>query len=610
MKNTITLIAALLISISSFAQQGINYKALIKDNLGNVLVNQSVGVQFQIREATANGSAVYTETHPATTDANGILVLNIGKGTTGDTFSAIDWISNEHWLNVQLDITGGTNYKDMSTTQFMAVPYALSAANAANKIDDLSDAKSDTGGSSLFIGVDAGINDDGSNNNNLGIGKSALSLNTTGNTNTAIGGLALRKNTTGNNNTAIGYSAMQDNVSGTRNTAIGFDALGINKSGHDNTAIGNYALLGNSIGNFNTATGSGALFANTGNDNSAYGYEVLYSNKGNSNTGVGSKALHSNNLGSSNTAVGYAVLYDNENGHSNTAIGFEALNSNYNGTRNTASGYQSLSNNISGEFNTASGFLSLENNTSGDYNTAIGSYALNDNTTGKYNTANGTLALFNNTTGNGNVASSYSALYNNTTGYNNVGIGLETLFLNTSGNNNTAIGYGALTNITVGRNNLGLGFNAEVPSSTGSNQVRVGDTNITYAGIQVDWSITSDKHWKENIRQLPYGLNMVMQLKPVDYTRKNNENRTREMGFIAQDLEVLLAKVDYKDQGFLTKDDDGYLSVRYNDFIALLTKALQEQQTIIHAQNSKIDMFESEMASLSKRLENLEAVNN
>ena len=101
-----------------------------------------------------------------------------------------------------------------------------------------------------------------------------------------------------------------------------------------------------------------------------------------------------------------------------------------------------------------------------------------------------------------------------------------------------------------------------------------------------------------------------MQLQPVDYTRKNNTNKTREMGFIAQDLEAILTKVGYTDQGFLTKDDKGYLSVRYNDLIALLTKALQEQQTIIDTQNSKLDTFESEMASLSKRLENLENGNN
>ena len=39
MKLLLILVIAFLISISSFAQQGINYKALIKDSSGNVLVN-------------------------------------------------------------------------------------------------------------------------------------------------------------------------------------------------------------------------------------------------------------------------------------------------------------------------------------------------------------------------------------------------------------------------------------------------------------------------------------------------------------------------------------------------------------------------------------------
>jgi hypothetical protein len=90
-KNKITILIALLIATLSFAQQGINYKALIKDDNENVVANQIIGVQFQIREGTANGSVVYTEAHTTmTTNANGILVLSIGTGTTSGTFSAIN----------------------------------------------------------------------------------------------------------------------------------------------------------------------------------------------------------------------------------------------------------------------------------------------------------------------------------------------------------------------------------------------------------------------------------------------------------------------------------------------------------------------------------------
>ena len=123
----------------------------------------------------------------------------------------------------------------------------------------------------------------------------------------------------------------------------------------------------------------------------------------------------------------------------------------------------------------------------------------------------------------------------------------------------------------------------------------MGNPSLLYAGIQVGWSIPADKIWKEQIRVLPYGLNMLMQLKPVDYLRKNNDVKTREMGFIAQDVEATLKEMGYDDQGFLTKDDQGLLSLRYNDFIALLTKALQEQQGIIENQNYKIEQQSTEL---------------
>lgn len=55
----------------------------------------------------------------------------------------------------------------------------------AEEINDLSDAK--TGGNSVFLGVGAGTSDDGSNNNNTGIGNNSLYSNTTGYYNTASG---------------------------------------------------------------------------------------------------------------------------------------------------------------------------------------------------------------------------------------------------------------------------------------------------------------------------------------------------------------------------------------------------------------------------------------
>jgi len=226
-------------------------------------------------------------------------------------------------------------------------------------------------------------------------------------------------------------------------------------------------------------------------------------------------------------------------------------------------------------------------------NTALGHKALVSNNIGNYNTVIGSDAFNDNTSGGGNTV-----------------IGAKSLDTNTSGDNNTAIGYFALLGTSGGDNNIGIGFNALVPVSSGSNQIRIGNNAITHAGIQVAWDVTSDKRWKDNIRALPYGLEVVKQLKPVDYVRKNNDAKTREMGFIAQDIETLLTKVGYTDQGFLHKDDNGYMSIRYNDFIALLTKAIKEQQEIIENQNNEIKSLIEEQESTDARLSRIEAILN
>ena len=92
---------------------------------------------------------------------------------------------------------------------------------------------------------------------------------------------------------------------------------------------------------------------------------------------------------------------------------------------------------------------------------------------------------------------------------------------------------------------------------------------------------------------------MVSQLKPVDYVRKNNESKTREIGFIAQDVEVLLNKLGYVNSGMLTTADNGRLSLRYNDFIPVLTKAVQEL-------NDKTTALERMNNELLVRIEALE----
>jgi hypothetical protein len=187
------------------------------------------------------------------------------------------------------------------------------------------------GGNSVFVGEGAGLNDDASDNRNVGVGYDALENNTTGNSNTASGYRALRNNTTGFHNTAIGYQALRNNTTGNYNTAIGYRALLNNTTGIYNTANGYQALLFNTTGFRNTASGYYALRNNTtGIHNTASGYYALFNNTtGNYNTANGYTALLNNTTGNYNTASGmYAGRYiangnSNQTGNDSVFLGYD-----------------------------------------------------------------------------------------------------------------------------------------------------------------------------------------------------------------------------------------------------------------------------------------------
>ena len=136
MKKLFTFFAILLIAIgAAFAQapQKFSYQAIVRDAGNSLVVTQPVGVQISILQGSATGSAVYVETHTVTTNANGLMTLEIGAGTvvSGD-FAAIDWANGPYFLKTETDPTGGTDYTIEGTQQLMSVPYALYAATSGN----------------------------------------------------------------------------------------------------------------------------------------------------------------------------------------------------------------------------------------------------------------------------------------------------------------------------------------------------------------------------------------------------------------------------------------------------------------------------------------------
>jgi trimeric autotransporter adhesin len=490
---------------------------------------------------------------------------------------------------------------------------------------------------------------------NTACGSSALYTNTTGTHNTALGVEALNDNTTGDHNTACGVGSLTNNTSGTNNTATGGFTLFANTTGNYNTATGVYSLDENTTGIVNTAYGALALSSNTtGNNNTAIGYTSLENNTvGSYNTAGGLEALHGNTTGVFNTALGAKTLYSNTIGYSNVAVGnyalYNSLNrsnlvaigdsalynngtgvvNTYDATQNTAVGSKALYANTNGYYNTAMGFHALILNTTGYGNTSTGAEALGQNSTGYSNTANGYRAMWHNTTGYLNTAVGYQSMHDNAGGTENTAIGYYSLLTNISGNGNTAVGDFALRYNTTGSNNtivgylagpvatynysntVVVGYNA---NTTASNQVRLGNSSITtfycqgaYEGtvgttnrdVYVDNTgkigyVSSSARYKDNIGNME-DVDWLYQLRPVNFTYKNDEQRIKQYGLIAEEVEKVAPEfVSYNREGRPE-------TVSYSSLIAPLLKAVQEQKQVIEELKRSNEILLEKVGELEKR---------
>jgi trimeric autotransporter adhesin len=483
------------------APQRISYQSIIRDANNVVVASSPVGIKISFLRGTDTGPAVYVETHPITTNANGLVSLNIGEGRAiSGRFAEIDWSKGPYLIQTATDPTGGTDYSIVGTAPLNSVPYALNAANATKlqvpvtingiAFDGSSNVTIPATGAVPYTGATQGLDlgaydlkvnevtvgrGNGNIASNTATGNEALASNTTGSFNTASGANALLFNTTGNTNTASGVGALNINTTGSFNTATGLIALGSNATGSYNTAIGNQADVGSGALTNATAIGAGAtVFAS----NTIQLGNTSVTNVKTSGTLTAGTVTYPNIHGGANqvlTTTGTGTLtWATPSGGVPYTGATRAVNLGaYDLQVNGVTVGRGKGNIVS---NTANGVNALVYNTTGANNTATGLNALRANTTGYGNTASGSSALYQNTTGSNNTASGYAVLFQNTTGSENTAIGQGALFSNNTGSNNTAIGNqadvgsGALTNATA------IGAGATVLAS---NTIQLGNTSVT-----------------------------------------------------------------------------------------------------------------------------------
>jgi hypothetical protein len=534
MKTLLLTLFFLLTITAAWAQapQRISYQSIIRDANNVVVASSAVRVKISLLRGTATGPAVYVETHPITTNANGLVSLNIGEGRaiTG-TFAEIDWSNGPYLIQTATDPTGGTDYSIIGFAPLNSVPYALNAANASvtttlagtlpiasggtgattataartslglENVDNTSDANkpvSTAAQTTLSTKVDKVTGKELSTNDYSTAEKAKLAAITGNNTGdqdlssfATSSQLATKVDkVTGKELSTNDYSTVektklasitgtntgdQVNIAGNAATATKLQAtVTINGIAFDGSANVTIPAIG-------AVPYTGATQAV---DLGAYDLKVngltVGRGSGNmeSNTATGDQALASNTTGSANTASGAEALKSNTTGSENSANGAFALSANTIGDRNTANGVTALYANTTGSYNTANGMNSLFANTTGSYNTANGMFALYRNTTGSYNTANGVSSLFENTTGSYNTANGFQALLSNTTGASNTANGEDALRNNTTGAYNTASGASALYSNTTGAANTATGYSALRNNTTGANNTASGTSAL------------------------------------------------------------------------------------------------------------------------------------
>ena len=129
----------------------IAYQAVVRNSSQQLVSNANVKIRISILQGAFNGPVIYSETHTAQTNVNGLFNINIGGGTliSGD-YNSINWY-NMHFLKTEIDPYGGNNYTISSVTRFLSVPYANYAGAAGNGF---------MGPATRFIGTYSGYSND------------------------------------------------------------------------------------------------------------------------------------------------------------------------------------------------------------------------------------------------------------------------------------------------------------------------------------------------------------------------------------------------------------------------------------------------------------------
>lgn len=294
-----------------------NYQGVARNAVGNALVNKNISLRLTILNGSATGIPVYSETRLVNTNAFGLFNVQVGgAGATNvsGSIAGTDWKTGSKWMKVEIDTEGGSNFKDIGSTQLTSVPYSLYTSQSGDIVLPFSKTQNEE--SPLFK-----LTNSGNNAGSLAIEASSQS---TANNATALRGIitsvapgVFSAGVVGQNNGTGGNGV---GVYGSQNGS-GYGVYGTTPAGTGvyGNSTGGIGVFGQSVSNPsvmgyqpNTGTSNAGLFQNISTTNTAATLRVLTNGTGEglqvNNTGLGKGAVISiSNAASANTVLDAAT---------------------------------------------------------------------------------------------------------------------------------------------------------------------------------------------------------------------------------------------------------------------------------------------------------------
>ncbi len=152
--------------------------------------------------------------------------------------------------------------------------------------------------------------------------------------------------------------------------------------------------------------------------------------------------------------------------------------------------------------------------------------------------------------------------------------------------NSPAGDYNCLMIVGKGASNRTVGVWDRLGIGMGNPSYPIHTTNGAYVTTAGVWTNASDISYKTNIIDSRYGLNEVLKLLPREYVMR--QDGSHQVGLVAQEVERIIPEV--------VSGKEGEKGLSYGNLVAVLVKAVQQQQAQIESLKSEIEELKANEA--------------